>query len=69
MNAFKIYPGTKSIQEPRMSTQQFVQKQSHPDRKTNTVTMGSIALPSPKTKPWIETPLVESSALSKAAGW
>ncbi|KAK5089240.1 catabolic L-serine/threonine dehydratase [Exophiala xenobiotica] len=30
--------------------------------------MGSIAFPTPKTKPWIETPLVESSTLSKAAG-
>ena len=31
--------------------------------------MGSVKLPASQANPWIETPLVESSALSKAAGW
>lgn len=42
---------------------------SLPITKSKPTTMGSVALPTPQANPWIETPLVESSTLSKAAGW
>lgn len=31
--------------------------------------MGSVMPAKPVTNPWVETPLIESSVLSKAAGW